>query len=44
MVVKTSDDRNTERYASPLSHLESNVDEVSRRIEEHLKKMGLSWT
>ncbi|MBU3679731.1 MAG: type I restriction endonuclease subunit M [Candidatus Kapabacteria bacterium] len=31
-----------ERYATPLPHLESNVDEVSRRVEEHLKKMGLA--
>ena len=32
-----------ERYASTLSQLESEVEEYSQRVEEHLKKMGLEW-
>ena len=32
-----------ERYASTLSELESEVEEYSQKVEEHLKKMGLEW-
>ena len=32
-----------ERYASTLSDLESEVEEYSQKVEEHLKKMGQKW-
>ena len=32
-----------DRYASTLSELESEVEEYSQKVEEHLKKMGLEW-
>ncbi len=32
-----------ERYAEPLPQLASQVDELSGKVEEHLKRMGLSW-
>ena len=32
-----------ERYASTLFELESEVEEYSQKVEEHLKKMGLEW-
>ena len=32
-----------ERYASTLSELESEVEEYSLKVEQHLKKMGFEW-
>jgi type I restriction enzyme M protein len=32
-----------ERYAEPLSRLKENVSELSVKVDEHLKAMGLSW-
>jgi type I restriction enzyme M protein len=32
-----------ERYAETLPVLEQDVDDVSNKVEEHLKKMGLVW-
>ncbi|MBF0233821.1 MAG: hypothetical protein HQK65_12400, partial [Desulfamplus sp.] len=31
------------RYADPLPKLESDVTEMSKRVKEHLKKMGATW-
>mgnify|MGYP005821657273 CR=1 FL=1 len=33
----------TERYASPLQHIIGETVELNARVEEHFKKMGLSW-
>ncbi len=33
-----------ERYATPLPQLEDEVDLLAARVEEHLKRMGASWT
>jgi type I restriction enzyme M protein len=33
-----------ERYAEPLPELVQTVEELSSRVEEHLKKMGLVWS
>jgi type I restriction enzyme M protein len=33
-----------ERYAAPLPKLEDDVEALSEKVEEHLKKMGASWT
>ncbi|HUM80268.1 MAG TPA: type I restriction-modification system subunit M [Methanothrix sp.] len=32
-----------ERYAEPLPQIEQEVAELSKKVEEHLKKMGFSW-
>ena len=32
-----------ERYARPLSELTDEVDKLTARVEEHLKRMGASW-
>ncbi len=32
-----------ERYATPLPQLTKRVEELSARVDEHLKKMGVSW-
>ncbi|WP_250631268.1 type I restriction-modification system subunit M [Rhodoflexus caldus] len=32
-----------ERYATPLPTLQSEVDELTAKVEEHLKKMGYKW-
>jgi type I restriction enzyme M protein len=32
-----------ERYAEPLPTLATSVDELARKVDEHLKAMGLSW-
>ena len=32
-----------ERYANPLPRLEHEVEVLSTKVEEHLKKMGLEW-
>jgi type I restriction enzyme M protein len=32
-----------ERYARPLPELEREVEAFSKKIEEHLKRMGLKW-
>jgi len=32
-----------ERYAEPLPVIEQEVAELSKKVEEHLKKMGFSW-
>lgn len=32
-----------ERYATPLPTLQSEVDELTAKVEEHLKKMGFVW-
>lgn len=32
-----------DRYAEPLPKLADNVTELSGKVEDHLKKMGLSW-
>ncbi len=32
-----------ERYAEPLPQIEQEVSELSKKVEEHLKKMGFSW-
>jgi type I restriction enzyme M protein len=32
-----------ERYAQPLPQIESEVHELSQKVEEHLKKMGFTW-
>ena len=32
-----------ERYAQPLPQIEQEVAELSKNVEEHLKKMGFSW-
>jgi type I restriction enzyme M protein len=32
-----------ERYESTLSKLKNNVDELSQKVEQHLKKMGPEW-
>lgn len=32
-----------ERYAQPLPGVESEVSELTKKVEEHLKKMGFSW-
>lgn len=33
-----------ERYGSPLPQIKKDVDITSKRIDEHLKKMGILWT
>lgn len=33
-----------ERYATPLPQLTEEVEKLAVRVEEHLKKMGASWT
>lgn len=32
-----------ERYAEPLPHLMQNVEALSSKVDEHLRKMGLEW-
>lgn len=32
-----------ERYAAPLPQLAADVETLSARVEEHLKKMGMAW-
>ena len=32
-----------ERYATPLPQLTRRVEDLSARVDEHLKKMGVSW-
>jgi len=32
-----------ERYAEPLPQIEQEVTELSKKVEEHLNKMGFSW-
>ncbi len=32
-----------ERYARPLPELEREVEEISAKVEEHLKRMGVEW-
>jgi len=32
-----------ERYEMPLPELTSRVDELTSRVEGHLKKMGMVW-
>lgn len=32
-----------ERYAEPLPRIEQEVSDLSKKVEEHLKKMGFSW-
>lgn len=32
-----------ERYAEPLPELVQEIAELSSRVEEHLRKMGLEW-
>jgi type I restriction enzyme M protein len=32
-----------ERYASPLPKLTEEVESLTARVEEHLKKMGAVW-
>jgi type I restriction enzyme M protein len=32
-----------ERYASPLPVLSRGVEELTNRVEAHLKKLGASW-
>ena len=32
-----------ERYSEPLPQIDSNVKELTCKVEEHLKSMGLSW-
>jgi type I restriction enzyme M protein len=34
----------TERYTTPLPQLVGNVARLSTRVEEHLRRMGTSWT
>jgi type I restriction enzyme M protein len=31
------------RYAQPMPELERDVERISRRVGDHLKKMGLAW-
>jgi len=33
-----------ERYATPLPRLTEEVEALSRRVDEHLKKMGFAWS
>ena len=33
-----------ERYATPLPQLVDDVETLSRRVDEHLKKMGFAWS
>ena len=33
-----------ERYESPLPQIVDEVDALSAKVDEHLKKMGVSWT
>ena len=33
-----------ERYAATLPELEQDVDELSEKVEAHLKQMGLTWS
>lgn len=33
----------TERYATPLPQLTQRVEELSSKVDEHLKKMGVEW-
>ena len=33
-----------ERYATPLPQLTDEVATLAARVEEHLKRMGASWT
>jgi type I restriction enzyme M protein len=32
-----------ERYASTLGELEAEVEAYGKKVEEHLKKMGIEW-
>ena len=32
-----------ERYAEPLPQLEAEVEALSSKVDEHLKRMGLDW-
>lgn len=32
-----------ERYAQPLPQIEQEVSELSKKVEEHLRKMGFTW-
>jgi len=32
-----------ERYSEPLKEIDSSVKELENKVEEHLKKMGLTW-
>ena len=33
----------TERYATPLPNITQRVEELSSKVDEHLKRMGVEW-
>lgn len=32
-----------ERYESPLPEFKNDVDQLSEKVDEHLRKMGFTW-